>query len=101
MPLFLQVIGELVDAGVTVSVDTMRAAVAEAALDAGAVAVNDVSGGLADPSMLKVAAAAEAAYIAVHSRGRSVDMQSRAAYDDVVKDVCSELIARVDAARDA
>jgi dihydropteroate synthase len=97
----LPVVRELVDAGVIVSVDSMRAAVAEAALDAGAVAVNDVSGGLADPAILKVVAAAEVAYITVHSRGPSIDMQARASYDDVVSDVCTELIERVHAAREA
>jgi dihydropteroate synthase len=97
----IPVVRELVAAGVVVSVDTMRAVVAEAALDAGAALVNDVSGGTADPAMLKVVAAAEAPYVIVHSRGPSADMQTRAVYDDVVADVCTELTARIDVAVDA
>jgi dihydropteroate synthase len=97
----IPVVRELARAGVAVSVDTTRAGVAEAALDAGAVLVNDVSGGLADPAMVKVVAAAEAPYVIVHSRGPSADMQMRAVYDDVVSEVCAELLSRVDAAVDA
>src|SRR4051794_39030297 len=62
----IPVIRELAQDGVVVSVDTMRAAVAEAALDAGATAVNDVSGGAADPAMVKVVAAAEVPFVVVH-----------------------------------
>jgi dihydropteroate synthase len=91
------VVRGLAAAGLTVSVDTMRAAVAEAALAAGATLVNDVSGGLADPAMAEVVAAAGVEMIAMHWRGHSADMQSRAHYDDVVVDVCRELAARVDA----
>ncbi|HEV7653717.1 MAG TPA: dihydropteroate synthase [Mycobacteriales bacterium] len=84
--------------GVPVSVDTSRAAVAEAALDAGARIVNDVSGGLADPAMAKVVAAAGVPWILMHWRGHSRDMQALARYDDVVKDVGAELARQVDAA---
>ena len=90
----LPVVRELSAAGVPVSVDTMRAEVAEAALDAGAVLVNDVSGGLADPGILGVVAAARVPYVLMHWRGPSVDMQSRATYDDVVEDVRRELLSR-------
>jgi dihydropteroate synthase len=83
--------------GAMVSVDTMRASVAAAALDAGAAVVNDVSGGLADPEMAQVVAAAGVPFIAMHWRGHSVDMQARATYDDVVADVCAELAQRADA----
>jgi dihydropteroate synthase len=84
--------------GVTVSVDTSRAAVAEAALDAGAAIVNDVSGGLADPAMGKVVAAAGVPWVLMHWRGHSRDMQALARYGDVVRDVCDELSRQVDAA---
>lgn len=94
----LPVVAALVAAGAVVSVDTMRAAVAAAALEAGAQLVNDVSGGLADPDMLPMVAAAEVAYVAMHWRGPSRDMQSRASYADVVADVSAELLARRDAA---
>ncbi|HEX7661062.1 MAG TPA: dihydropteroate synthase [Pseudonocardiaceae bacterium] len=92
------VIRELTDAGVVVSVDTMRASVAEAALDAGAAIVNDVSGGLADPDMARVVAERGVPWILMHWRGHSTEMDKLARYDDVVIDVRDELSARVDAA---
>lgn len=94
----LPVVEGLVAAGAVVSVDTMRAAVAEAALAAGALMVNDVSSGLADPAMLPLVAEAEVAYVAMHWRGHSTGMQDRAVYDDVVEDVVTELRRRVEAA---
>jgi dihydropteroate synthase len=94
----LPVIKGLAAAGVVVSVDTTRARVAEAALAAGAVVVNDVSGGLADPDMARVVADAGVPWILMHWRGYSKDMDSLATYDDVVTDVRVELSARVDAA---
>ena len=92
------VIRALAAAGVPVSVDTMRHEVAEAALEAGAVMVNDVSGGLADPRILDVAAGHGAAFVAMHWRAHSDVMQEHAAYDDVVADVRDELAQRVEAA---
>jgi dihydropteroate synthase len=92
------VISELAAAGVFVSVDTMRAAVAEFALGAGARMVNDVSGGLADPLMARLVAEAGVPYVVMHGRGYSRDMQDRAVYDDVVREVSDELRQRVDAA---
>ena len=94
----LPVIRGLSSAGVAVSVDTTRATVAAAAVDAGAVVVNDVSGGLADPEMAHVVADAGVPWILMHWRGYSKDMDSLATYDDVVADVRAELSARVDAA---
>ena len=91
------VVTELVRAGLTVSIDTMRARVAEFALDAGARLVNDVSGGLADPDMPRLVAAAGVSYIVVHWRGHSRDMYARAVYADVVTEVRDELAKRVDA----
>jgi len=90
----LPVVRELVAAGGLVTIDTMRAAVAEAALDAGAAAVNDVSGGLADPAMVPLIASARVPYVVMHWRGHSSDMQSRAVYGDVVAEVVAELRAR-------
>jgi dihydropteroate synthase len=92
------VIRELAEVGVVVSVDTMRAAVAAAALDAGASIVNDVSGGLADPDMARVVAERGVPWILMHWRGHSTEMDTLARYDDVVIDVRDELSARVDAA---
>jgi dihydropteroate synthase len=92
----LPVVRELAEAGVLVSIDTTRAAVAEAALRAGAEIVNDVSGGLADPAMARLVASAGVPWVLMHWRGHSRDMQELATYDDVVTDVSRELTARVD-----
>jgi dihydropteroate synthase len=92
------VIDALVAEGVPLSVDTMRAAVAEAALDAGVAVVNDVSGGRADPDMGRVVRTAGCPWILMHWRGHSDRMRELAHYDDVVKDVRQELLERVDAA---
>ncbi|HEU4811685.1 MAG TPA: dihydropteroate synthase [Nocardioides sp.] len=95
------VIAGLAEVGAVVSVDTMRAEVAEAALRAGATIVNDVSGGLADPRILAVAADAEATYVAMHWRAHSDHMRDFAVYDGpggVVAAVVEELSQRVDAA---
>jgi dihydropteroate synthase len=93
----LPVVEELSRAGVVVSVDTMRAETADAALDAGARLVNDVSGGLADPLMAPVVARARVPYIAMHWRGHSDVMERRTHYRDVVQDVGTELAQRVQA----
>ncbi len=95
------VIEALVSHGIAVSVDTMRAGVARAALAAGARMVNDVSGGLADPDLPRLVAAAGVPYVVMHWRGHSVDMATRARYGDVVAEVCAELRARLDALRAA
>ena len=91
------VITELARSGIPVSVDTMRARVAELAIEAGARLVNDVSGGLADPHMPRLVAKASVPYVVMHWRGHSHDMNSRAIYQDVVKEVRDELSRRVDA----
>ena len=92
------VIRDLVAEGVRVSVDTTRAAVAEAAVDAGADVVNDVSGGLADPAMAATVASARVPWILMHWRGHSDHMNELASYEDVIGEVRAELVARVDAA---
>ena len=89
-------IAELAASGAVISVDTMRAGVAEAALRAGARMINDVSGGLADPRMARVAAKAGVPYVVTHWRGHGRDMQERAVYDDVVREAAAELRRRVD-----
>jgi dihydropteroate synthase len=95
----LPVIAELADDGAVLSVDTMRAEVARAAVEAGVTAVNDVSGGLADPHMLPTVAELGVAYLCMHWRGHSTQMQERATYADVVTDVKNELADRIEAAR--
>jgi dihydropteroate synthase len=94
------VVAGLVAAGARVSVDTARASVATAALDAGAVLVNDVSGGT-DPAMFPLVAERGVPYVLMHSRGPSADMPSRAVYRNVVREVTVELSARYEAARAA
>lgn len=92
------VVRRLTAAGVLVAVDTTRSEVAAAALAAGAVLVNDVSAGAADPDMVRVVAGARVPYVLMHSRGPSSDMADRARYDDVVGEVAAELRERRDAA---
>jgi dihydropteroate synthase len=94
----LPVVRDLVADGVPVSIDTTRAAVAEAVLEAGATVVNDVSGGLADAAMARVVAEARVPWILMHWRGHSARMGALATYEDVVADVKRELSARVEAA---
>ncbi|MFC5803006.1 dihydropteroate synthase [Streptomyces formicae] len=93
----IPVVRGLAAEGVVVSVDTMRASVAAQAVAAGAVLVNDVSGGLADPEMVPAVAAAEVPFVVMHWRGFSEDMNSRAVYGDVVTEVVAELRDRMDA----
>ncbi|MFF2384912.1 dihydropteroate synthase [Streptomyces sp. NPDC058108] len=91
------VVRGLASEGVTVSVDTMRASVAEQALAAGAALVNDVSGGLADPAMISAVAAAGAPFVVMHWRGFLEGGNVRGTYADVVSEVVDELYARVEA----
>lgn len=93
------VVKELAAQGVTVSIDTMHAAVARAALGNGAAIVNDVSGGRADPGMAAVVADAGVPWVLMHWRSvESVQPHDIPAYDDVVIEVRDELLAAVDAA---
>jgi dihydropteroate synthase len=92
------VVRALTEAGVAVSIDTMNAETAVAAVDAGAVIVNDVSGGLADPELLRAVAATGADVALGHWRGPSSDMYARAEYVEVGREVAAELRARADAA---
>jgi dihydropteroate synthase len=91
----LPVVGALAARGIAVSIDTMRAEVARAAVAAGAVLVNDVSGGLAEPAILGAVAELGVPYVAMHWRGHGDRMHENAVYDDVVADVEAELSARV------
>jgi len=92
----IPIISEIRELGAVASIDTMRASTAAAAIAAGVSYVNDVSGGLADPDMAKlIARSTDVQYVAMHWRGHSADMQSRALYKDVVKEVKDELEERV------
>lgn len=86
---------------IATSVDTMRADVASAALDAGAAIVNDVSGGRADDRMLGVAADAGVPFVLMHWRQHSTVMQQHTQYDDVVRDVVAEMRPAIADALDA
>ncbi len=92
------VVAALASQGVPVSVDTMRAEVAARAVESGAVLVNDVSGGRADPAMFSTVARLGVPYVLMHWRGHSEGMDSRAVYGDVVTEVCQELAAQVELA---
>lgn len=91
----LPVVRELTARGIPVSIDTTRARVAARAVESGAVVVNDVSGGLAEPEIYDVVARTGVVYVAMHWRGHADVMDSLAVYDDVVTDVRDELAARV------
>ena len=94
----IPVITEIAKLNAVISVDTTRSTVAVAAVKAGARIINDVSGGLADPDMLGVAAKLNVPYIAMHWRGESKAMQELAVYKDVVGEVIAQLQLRVAAA---
>ncbi len=94
------VLKDLAAEGITCSVDTMRASVAAAAIEAGASIVNDVSGGRADPDMARVVADAGVPWILMHWRAAAGHEHSGPAahYHDVVAEVRAELLEQVDAA---
>jgi dihydropteroate synthase len=94
----LPVISALVDTGVAISIDTMRAEVASAAIEAGACMVNDVSGGKSDPEMLGYVANLDTPFILMHWRGPSNIMNTLTDYQDVVADVTTEISKQVDVA---
>jgi dihydropteroate synthase len=93
----IPVVRGLASEGAVVSVDTMRASVAEQSLAAGAALVNDVSGGLADPAMIPVVADAGAPFVVMHWRGFLQGGNVQGVYEDVVTEVVDELHARVEA----
>ena len=94
----IPVIKALAGKGVEISIDTMRASTAIAAIAAGATIVNDVSGGAADPEMFSAVAALDCKYILMHWRGHSIDMNNRAQYNDVVAEVKAEVQSQLDKA---
>ncbi|MCC4248196.1 MULTISPECIES: dihydropteroate synthase [Microbacterium] len=97
----LPVVQALASEGLVVSIDTMNASTARAAVAAGARLVNDVSGGLADPDMLDAVAESDADIALGHWRGPSAEMYAHAEYGDVVGEVRAELEERVAAAEAA
>ena len=95
------VIERIAGLGVPVSIDTRKAIVAKAAIDAGARVVNDVSGGTFDPAMLPLVADRGVHVVLMHMRGTPKTMDERTTYGDVVADVRAELASRVREATDA
>lgn len=93
----LPVVAGLAERGVAVSIDTMNSQTAQAAVQAGAVLVNDVSGGLADPDMYQWLATSDVAYVAMHWRGHSEHMDHLSHYYDVVGEVRAALAGRLTA----
>ena len=94
----IPVIEKLSQTGIPISIDSMRAQTAELAITAGASIVNDVSGGMADDLMHETVAEMGCPYILMHWRGHSKDMNNKAVYGDVVKEVIAELNIQIDAA---
>ncbi|MCY7403341.1 MAG: dihydropteroate synthase [Cryobacterium sp.] len=93
----IPVVTELARQGLRLSIDTLNAATALAAAQAGASIINDVAGGRADPGMAAVAADTGLTYVAMHWRAHAQQMDALADYGDVVTDVITELGARIDA----
>jgi len=87
--------------GAFISIDTYHATVAEAAVNAGACIVNDISGGEMDADMLSTVASLEVPYILMHMKGRPEDMQLHATYDDITLEVMDYFIVKIDACRKA
>lgn len=97
----IPVIRALAAEGIATSIDTMNAATAAAAVEAGARLVNDVSGGLADPAMAGIVARLDVDYVAMHWRAHSTRMDALDVYQDVVAEVRAELQERIGALVDA
>lgn len=87
--------------GIVISIDTFRASVAEKAVQAGAAIINDISAGLLDPDMLKMASNLGVPYIMMHMRGTPQTMKNHAAYEDISKELMYYFSERITAARDA
>ncbi len=81
--------------GAIISVDTFRAAVAEAAIQAGAHIINDISGGELDEQMFETVARLQVPYILMHMKGTPQNMQEKAQYDDVFAEVFDYFAAKI------
>lgn len=85
--------------GVILSVDTFRSVVANKAIEAGASIINDISGGDLDPEMFETVGKLKVPYILMHMRGEPETMQSLTAYEDLVGDICTYFIDRIERLR--
>lgn len=84
---------------VILSIDTFRAVVATKAIEAGASIINDISGGDLDPEMFETVGKLKVPYILMHMRGEPETMQSLTAYEDLVGDICTYFIDRIERLR--
>lgn len=84
-----------------ISVDTYFASVAKQAVDAGASIINDISGGLFDPGMIRMAGTLKVPYVCMHTKGKPSEMQTQAVYEDLIREVLDHFIKQVDACRKA
>ncbi|MFM1826006.1 MAG: hypothetical protein RLZZ37_641 [Actinomycetota bacterium] len=96
----IPIINELKKENIFISIDTMKHEVAQAAIEAGAIMVNDVSGGLADEKMHETVAKLEVPYVLMHWRGHSKNMDELAKYNNVTQEVISELNSQINKAID-
>lgn len=92
----IPVIQELARQDVVVSVDTMKAQVAQAAIEAGAKIINDVSACSFDPAMPRIAAESEAGVVLMHMKGEPRTMQTNPAYNDLISEIKAFLTGRAD-----
>lgn len=95
------VISGLVETGIAVSVDTYHAETARRAIGAGAVIINDVTGGRIEPDIHHVVADSDAHYILQHSRGGPATTNSTAVYSDIITDVADEMMVAIEKAASA
>ena len=94
----IQAIRQTLNSDILISIDTTASAVAKAAIEAGANIINDVSAGLEDPEILKVAALFQVPIILMHRQGTPKTMQDNPYYDDVVSEVINTLLTQIDVA---
>lgn len=97
LPVVRGLAGESRLAAIPISIDTYKAVVADAALEAGAALVNDISGLQYDPALAGVVARHGAGLVVMHTRGRSAEMYALASYDDLLAEVARELQASIEA----
>lgn len=91
----IRAIRQILNSDILISIDTTSSGVAKAALEAGANIINDVSAGLEDPEILKVAATFQAPIILMHRQGTPKTMQDNPYYDDVVSEVINRLLTQI------
>lgn len=98
IPVIKELVKEIGQLDIAISIDTMRASTARKAVQSGATIVNDVSGGLADPEMFSTVAELGCYYTLMHWRGHSTEMEELTTYGDVVRDVIDEVTIQLDKA---